>query len=232
MTGQVRGVLVDLDDTLYPQAQFLELAWSAVARRGGELGLDPELLLTELRAVAAAGSARGGIIDEAVRRVGGAVDVRELVATFHAVRPERLTPFPGVLDALAELRARVPVGLITDGAVAGQQAKLDALGLADAFDTIVFSDVFGRSYRKPHPRPFQVGLGCLGLGAPDAVLIGDRPDTDITGAAAIGLRAIRVRTGEYASRPDHPGTWRHVASFAAAADLLSARLLHHGLVPA
>ncbi len=36
----VRGVLVDLDDTLYPQAEFLGLAWFAVAARGARLGLD------------------------------------------------------------------------------------------------------------------------------------------------------------------------------------------------
>jgi hypothetical protein len=29
----------------------------------------------------------------------------------------------------------------------------------------------------------------------------------VAGAAAAGIRAVRVRTGEYADLPDHPLTW-------------------------
>ena len=213
MTG-VRGVLVDLDDTLYPQAEYLALAWTAVAGRGAELGLDRRRLRAALADVAAAGSGRGGIIDEAVRSVGGAPElVPELVSAFHAVRPGRLTPYPGVPEALAELRAGVPVAVITDGAVAGQRAKLAALGLTGAFDAVVLSDGWGREFRKPHPRPFRTALDLLGVAAPDAVMIGDRPEKDIAGAVRLGIRAVRVRTGEYRSSPDYPGTWLSVCSF-------------------
>jgi putative hydrolase of the HAD superfamily len=215
--GPVRAVLVDLDDTLYPQAEYLGLAWFAVAERGARLGLDRARLLAALTTVAARGSARGGIIDDAVRLVGGerAGDaaggpdhlVSELVAAFHAVRPSRLTPYPGVPAALRELRSRVPIALVTDGAVAGQRAKLAALGLADAFDAVVLSDAWGRGFRKPHPLPFRTALHHLGVDAAAAVMIGDRPDKDVAGAAAVGMRTIRVRSGEYGSHPDHPDTW-------------------------
>jgi putative hydrolase of the HAD superfamily len=218
----VRAVLFDLDDTLYPQAEYLGLAWFAVAEQGARLGLDRDRLLAALIAVAARGSDRGGIIDEAVRLTCGdptgdplrnpagepaAQLVPELVAAFHAVRPSRLTPYPGVPDALRELRGRVPIAVITDGAVAGQRAKLAALGLADAFDAVVLSDSWGRGFRKPHPRPFRAALARLGVTAREAVMIGDRPDKDMAGAAALGIRTIRVHTGEYRSHPDHPATW-------------------------
>ena len=45
-------------------------------------------------------------------------------------------------------------------------------------------------------------------------MIGDRPDKDIVGAARVGIRGIRVRTGEYRSRPDHPDTWLSARTFA------------------
>lgn len=217
MTGPVHAVLVDLDDTLYPQARYLDLAWAAVAERGGRLGLDPDALLAALRADAAGGSARGGIIDRAVERVGGppgAAVVPELVAAFRAFVPARLPVYPGVLDAIAELRARVPVALVSDGEVVGQRRKLTALGLDDAFDVVVLSDRWGRAYRKPHPRPFRAALGDLGVPGRCAVMIGDRPDKDVTGALDAGIRAVRVGTGEYAHRPDHPETWFRAETFA------------------
>ena len=46
------------------------------------------------------------------------------------------------------LEGFVPIAVVTDGDPTSQLAKLAALGLADAFDAVVISDVFGRAYRK------------------------------------------------------------------------------------
>jgi putative hydrolase of the HAD superfamily len=108
---------------------------------------------------------------------------------------------------LAALRAHVPIGLVTDGDPAVQRSKLRALGLADAFDAVVISDAWGRAYRKPHRLPFDIALGSLGVEACDAVFIGDRPDKDVIGATRAGMRAIRVRTGEYAGHPNRVTPW-------------------------
>jgi putative hydrolase of the HAD superfamily len=104
--------------------------------------------------------------------------------------------------ALAALRARCPIGLVTDGDPGIQRVKLAALALSDAFDVVVLSDELGRRYRKPHPAPFRAALSALGA-APSAVLfVGDRPDKDVAGAASAGMACIRVLTGEYAGAPD------------------------------
>lgn len=227
MTALVRAVLVDLDDTLYPQADALDEAWWAVADRGAGYGLDRRKLLVALQIDAAAGSARGGIIDRALARVGGPPRlVPELLAAFRAAVPERLVPYPGVRPALTDLVCRVPIALVTDGDVDGQRRKVAALGLDGMFDVQVFSDRWGRDRRKPHPGPFREALSQLDVDGRDAVMIGDRPDKDVAGATAVGIRAIRVGTGEYAAQPDHPATWFRAESFALAVD----RLLPH-LVP-
>lgn len=224
MNRPVRAVLVDLDDTLYPQSDVLDAAWRAVADRGAGLGLDRAALLAALRAVAAGGSARGGIIDRALERVGAPVrHVPDLLAAFRGAVPAQLSPYPGVRVALAALRAQVPVALVTDGEVDGQWRKVAALGLDRAFDVLVFSDRRGRAHRKPDPLPFRDALARLGVDPADAVMVGDRPDKDVAGAVGVGMRAVRVRTGEYADRPDHPGTWFTVAAFPGAVD----RLLPH-----
>lgn len=223
LTPSVRGVLVDLDDTLYPQAEFLDAAWRAVALHGAQRGLNPDALLGALREETAAGSARGGIIDRALARTGAAPShVGALLVAFRAVEPPALTPYPGVLRALTALRRRVPVGVVTDGEVSGQRRKLAVLGLADAFDVVVLSDLAGRDGRKPRRAPFLRALAALGLAPEHVVMIGDRPDEDAAGALAAGLRAVRVLTGEYAVRPDHPGTWFTAPCFATAV---------HGLLP-
>lgn len=217
----VRAVLVDLDDTLYPQAEMSEVAWRALAERGERLGLDHDALLGALQDEAAAGPARDGVIARALERVGGSSDhVDVLLDAFRAVEPDRLTPYPGAVEALALVRSRVPVALVTDGEVTGQQRKVAALGLTDAFDVIVYSDHGGRAHRKPHAWPFRTALGRLGVPPERAVMIGDRPDEDIAGAVDVGMRAIRVGTGGYAAHPDHLATWLRADTFVDAVRLL------------
>jgi len=222
----VTGVTVDLDDTLYPQAAWLDGAWRAVAATGGRHGVDPVRLLAALRSVAAEGSDRGRIIDRSLALVGGAgLPVAPLAAAFAQHAPEHLDCYPGVREALGRLRAQVPVVVVTDGAPAGQRAKLRALGLEGAVDAVVISDeIGGRRARKPDPRPFRAALRALDAEPGQAVHVGDRPAKDVIGAAAAGMRAVRVRTGEYAGVPDDPAhpAWRTVDSFVAAVDAVLA----------
>lgn len=201
----IDAVLFDLDDTLYDQRQWLDGAWHAVASRAAAWGIDPAGLERALRAVAEAGSDRGGIIDQALTLVGaGAVPAEPLVAAFRSYEPAHLDPYPGVPDALVRLSRRVPIGLVSDGEPAGQRAKLAATGLADLFATAVFSDEHGRAHRKPDPLPFRLAAKGLGVEPSRVVFVGDRPEKDVAGPVGVGMRAIRVRTGEWRVEPDDP----------------------------
>ena len=226
----VGAVTVDLDDTLYPQATFLTAAWHRLGEVAAEHGLpaaDVEAALTE---VAAEGSDRGTIIDRALLLVGVVPErlrlvVPPLVEAFTTFAPDHLDCYPGVVTALARLRSRVPLACITDGTPAVQRAKLTALGLTDAFDVVVISDALGgRHLRKPHPAPFHAALARLGCGVDATVHVGDRPSKDVEGTRRVGMRCVRVRTGEYAGEPHQPASgaepWLTVADFAAAVDAI------------
>jgi putative hydrolase of the HAD superfamily len=213
----IRAVLFDLDDTLYDQQAWLAGAWQAVAGAAASFGVDPAELAAALAEIAAEGSDRGRIIDRALERVGAAgLPVEALVQAFRSHAPERLATYPDVPASLARLRARCPVGLVTDGDPGIQRAKLRALGLCDAFDVVVLSDELGRQYRKPHPAPFQAALSALGVVPEEALFVGDRPDKDVGGAAAAEMAAVRVLTGEYSRVPDTVAPLARVAGLAAA----------------
>ncbi|GGK24614.1 hypothetical protein GCM10010124_16430 [Pilimelia terevasa] len=231
MTGPVRlpggppaAVVVDLDDTLYPQASYLDGAARAVGRAAVRAGLDGPAVAAALARELAAGSDRGATIDRALAACGvAAADelVAALVAAFTAHRPRALPCYPGAAAALARLRERYPVACLTDGAPPIQRAKLAATGLAAAFDAVVVSDELGgRAARKPHPAGLAAAAAALGVPPAAVVVVGDRPGKDVAVARAAGARAVRVRTGEYADAPDTPAADATVSSFAAAAGLL------------
>jgi putative hydrolase of the HAD superfamily len=145
--------------------------------------------------------------------------VAALVSAFSCHAPAELPAYPGALAALDRLGALVPVVLVTDGNPRIQRAKIDALGLVPRLAGVVVSDELGgRAVRKPHPAAFERALALLGLPAAEVVHIGDRPAKDVAGARGVGMRCVRVRTGEYADLPDPAGLdpWWTADSFAAA----------------
>ncbi len=215
----IRAILFDLDDTLYAQADWLAGAWAEVADVAAAQapGLDRAAFLDALLDAAAAGSDRGSIIDRTLAATGADADLAPiLVDAFRAHRSGALEPYDGAREAIALAARHGLVGLVTDGWPAVQRDKIRALGLGDAFDVIVASDELGREHRKPDPLPFRVALEALGVPAYDAVFVGDRPAKDVAGAHAAGLRAARVRTGEYRAVADEPTPWL------SASDVLSA----------
>ena len=76
------------------------------------------------------------------------------------------------------------------------------------FRGLVISSEVGVS--KPDAKIFELALDVLGCSPNEAVMIGDRLDTDIRGAKSLGLQTIRVRRGpafwqvprEDSERPD------------------------------
>ncbi len=222
----LQAVLFDLDDTLVPQADWLHGALDAVAAAAAELdpAADPGRFRRALAAEAAAGSARGGVIDRALAAAGLDLPVAPLVDAFLAYRAPALRTHPGVPELLSGLRRHVPLGLVTDGNAEVQRAKIAAAGLADAFDVVVCSDELGREHRKPDPLPFRTALQALGVAPDRAAFVGDRPDTDIAGASAVGMLAVRVLTGEHAASADVVRPALTVDAVAAAGPWLHERL--------
>lgn len=221
----IEAVIVDLDDTLYPQASFLSSAWDEVASAGVLLGIDRLEFRGALAAIAVEGSDRGHIIDRALDLIGASpVFASSLVQVFRDFRPARLAPYAGVAARLELLHARVRLAVLTDGHALQQRAKLDATGLAGVFDVVVCTDDAGREYRKPHPHGFVAALEGLGTTAATTVMIGDRPSKDVAGAVALGLRAIRVRQGEHSAAPSMPVPWCEVPTTAMALDIVLASL--------
>ena len=219
------GIVIDLDDTLYPQAAYLAGAARAVGRAGTALGLDGLRLARLLRRQLVAGSDAGGTIDRALLAYGVADPgplLPSLVAAFAGYRPRKLPLYPGAAAALRALGAAYPLVCLTDGAPAIQRAKLAATGVAGAFTAIVITDELGgRACRKPDPAGLLHAAALLGVPAGDLLVIGDRPGKDVAVAAALGARSIRVRTGEYADAPSMPKPTAEAAGLAEAAELVA-----------
>jgi len=92
------------------------------------------------------------------------------------------------------------MGLLSDGYLEVQQRKFEALGLASFFEAVLFTDELGRSFWKPHAKPFEVLLQRLCINDPEkAIYIADNPLKDFLGANKLGMTTIwyHCPDGEY-----------------------------------
>ena len=112
--------------------------------------------------------------------------------------PERvLAPISGVEAALGRLRERgLRLGIVCDsGMMVGRvlRGQLERTGLARHFEAgaLAFSDEVGVT--KPRPEIFRRALAGLGAEPAQAAHIGDLRFTDMAGARALGMRAVRFR---------------------------------------
>ena len=60
---------------------------------------------------------------------------------------------------------------------------------------------------KPHATMYREAMRRLQVAPPNCCMIGDRPDTDIVGAAKLGLMTVLVRTGRFAPGDAWPDDW-------------------------
>jgi putative hydrolase of the HAD superfamily len=204
--ASVSLVAFDLDDTLYPERAFVRSGFRVVSEFLQREGFIDHAIWPEL-----VKGFEAGVRDRAFDRVlldAGVVPSKALINTLVEIyRSHRLPEGPVQPDiqlhpdaerALARLRlAGLRLGLITDGPVAAQQLKVDALGLADRLDVLILTDQWGRDFWKPNPRAYREVASRLDADPAECVYVGDNPEKDFDGPATAGwASSIHIR------RPD------------------------------
>ncbi|MCP4363330.1 MAG: HAD family hydrolase [Chloroflexi bacterium] len=208
----LQAIIFDMDDTLYPECDFVLSGFHAVADWSVvHLGIPAEAGYTELKRLFNAG-VRGDTFNQWLYHFGIAADkeiIPQLISVYRDHEPN-IMPFPTVPALLKTLHARYKLGLLSDGYLEVQQRKFKALNIAAYLDAVVFSDEWGREAWKPSTKPFTAVLERLGVKASQAVYIADNPKKDFLGANQIGMQTIWLKRaqGEYAGFT--PPTFEHV----------------------
>jgi putative hydrolase of the HAD superfamily len=187
------GIVLDLDDTLYPERSFHDSGFRWIAER---TGLDPDG--AEVAGASIALRTNGRPLDILSDATG--VPVATLLE-WHRTHPPTITTFPDAARfLLLAAESEVPLVLLSDGRPDTQRRKIEALGIADAFRAILISEETGID--KYDIAAFEGAAAHL----PDAtsyVYFGDNPKKDIAGPRALGwLVFLMVDRGDTVHRQD------------------------------
>jgi putative hydrolase of the HAD superfamily len=104
-------------------------------------------------------------------------------------------PYDDAIPALSALRTDGHALVVVSNWDCGLPEWLDPPGLLELLDGVVTSAEVGVA--KPDARVFRRALELAGVGARDALHVGDSPANDVEGARSAGIRALLVkRDGE------------------------------------
>lgn len=209
LASGVRGVLFDVDGTLYPQGPLrllmaAELALEAArapwrTRRAARILSVFRRVREELRGE---GDAQNKSLD-ALQYERPAAVLGESSAEIASVVDEWMMRRPlkhlgrvrrhGLRELLQVLTERgIRIGALSDYPT---DAKLDALGVAEFFSLGLSTTDPAINAFKPHPKGFRHACLQWGLSPQEVLYVGDRQEVDGNGAAAAGIRCAIIGRG-------------------------------------
>ena len=120
------------------------------------------------------------------------IDNQELADTFCrevlSRIPTKNKVIPGAIELLEHLYKRYTLCILSNGFKELQAHKMRSAGLDKYFTHIVLSEDIG--VNKPHPELSIHALQRAGATTEDSIMIGDMFETDIAGAAGVGMDQI------------------------------------------
>ena len=208
----VKLLIFDMDDTLYPEFEYVQSGFKEVAEELISQGLNRTMIevIDELNELY--NSNHSNIIDRFLSNRSQFAIYREVLIEKYRYHSPTINLKDEVKQLLDWTKSIFHIGLITDGNSITQKNKVKALGLENYFEQIVYTDELGLGYSKPHPKGFQVIMDHFNVNENEVVFVADNPSKDFLIKKDIKLTTVQLilKNGIYKSLdyedgliPDH-----------------------------
>jgi putative hydrolase of the HAD superfamily len=192
-------IVFDLDDTLYPESQFLESGLRAVAEytsTKSEIN-SQEILMTSMSLLETFG--RELVFDNMLKHYGMYSKnlVRKLISVYRSHTPS-IRMGEKEIEIVRKLSSIYNLYLVTDGNKNVQASKIAALGIESLFRKIFITHRYGITSSKPSLKCFEKIREIENALWNEIVYVGDDPNKDFVNLNKVGAITIRVMTGRFA----------------------------------
>ncbi|WND01546.1 HAD family hydrolase [Temperatibacter marinus] len=182
-----KGLLIDLDDTLYAEKTYVLSGFKAVAQFLAKQTTLSEEILYDFMVQDLAKNGRGQTFNRVLNYAEVSITnhlVQQLIQLYRNHEPD-IALFDGVYELLEHLKVSFTLILVTDGLPVMQMNKVKALELEFIFDHIYYP--WSYKHPKPAPESYDYPLKEIGLKPSQAIIIGDNPINDAGPAKALGI---------------------------------------------
>jgi len=205
---RIQAVIFDLDDTLYPERQYVRSGYAAVCEYlrdalGAEGPFEQFLWGRFCR-----GQVTGAFDDlnSTFKLDLSREEIAGLVNAYRTHRPN-IQPYELMAGLLGLLHERYKLGLLSDGFLPAQKLKLEALKIERFFDAVVFTEQIGRDAWKPSPAGFERIAEMLAIAHPRCAYVSDNLSKDFVAPNKLGWLTVRYVQPEqvHSNRSAPPG---------------------------
>lgn len=184
-------VVFDIDDTLYLESSYVRSGFEAVGRWASQwLRIEDfaERCWNRFEM-----GMRGSIFNTVLEETRGLpnLEVVSALVEIYRTHPPAIVLADDAKESLAAIFPIAPIAVISDGSIASQSRKADALRLREFAAPVILTEILGSAFRKPHPLAFrqveQVRPARLYL------YVADNPLKDFTAPKQLGWTTVRVR---------------------------------------
>lgn len=177
----VRGIIFDLDDTLYSEKQYVRSGYNKIAEYLGRKEAESILWNYFLE--------RKPAIDCYLEEIHAENEKSACLNIYRNQMPE-ISLYEGVMELLQSLKERgIKTGIITDGRVEGQRNKIKALGLGQLVDDIIITDELGGiQFRKPNDISFRIMQCRWRIPFEQIIYVGDNLAKDFQAPMQLGMQ--------------------------------------------
>lgn len=198
MSKKIEAIIFDLDNVMYDEKTYVFKAFEAVAKLlAGKIKLKRKVIVSHLiRDFRKTSSMYPRLFNDILEQYFGYCDKKlldQVLRVYAQVKP-RLKLYPGAEHVLKNLQKKYKLGLLTNGRIDIQKNKVKLLQIAKYFAAIVYAREFAE---KPSPVAYRALLKKLKIYPDRALTVEDNPFTDFKGAKKLGIKTVRVLTGEF-----------------------------------
>jgi putative hydrolase of the HAD superfamily len=206
----VQAVLLDLDNTLYPEEEFVRGGFRAAAKCLADRNdLDPDALARRMLEILLL-EGRGRVFDVLLEELHLPSDPwRKILLLAYRSHQPQIALYPETLATLNALQEQgIRLGIVTDGLASVQRRKIAALRLDRRMDVVVCTDELGNDCAKPSTVPFEVATTLLGVPPEHVAYVGDDMGKDFAGPNQLGMKTVCLRSSGLIGVPskDAPNT--------------------------
>ncbi len=191
----ITTVIFDLDDTLYDEVDYCRSGFASVAEflanSPGSPGAERifDCFWNQFK-----GGNRTKTFNAALDELGIAYDdmlIQGMIKIYRNHIPKISLPADS-RDVLTQLKGKYTLGLLTDGFLPAQQLKVQALGLGDYFECIIYTEQLGREYWKPSPAGFEKLMETLKVEPRAMAYVADNEKKDFIAPNRLGCLSIQI----------------------------------------
>lgn len=194
----IKAIIFDMDDTLFPEEEFILSGFVAVDQFLLSKGISGFYdVANRFHFEGVRGKIFNKTLDELFIDYNNK-DIHELLYVYRNHWPN-INLYEDAKWVFRNLGSSYDLGLISDGYLSTQKLKAQALNLSSHIKTLIFTDEYGREFWKPSNKAYEEIMKKLNCDGNECLYIGDNPFKDFISAKRLGWQTIHVQrhNGEY-----------------------------------